>query len=79
MNIVKIVIIGILVFILTGVVAYVVESIIFRNKGTIGRYESLFEYFKKIDQKNGNIAAAVWAVIWVLLLILTALVIYLAY
>lgn len=75
---VEIIIIGVIVFLLTGVVAYLLETMLFRHTGRIGSYEGLFEYFKKIDQKNGNIAVIVWGGIWVVLMALTALVIYLA-
>lgn len=79
MSKIGIVIVAGIVFIFTGVVAYVIESVIFRYRGIIGRYEGLFEYYKKIDQKKGNIAAAVWAVLWIVLLAVSALVIYLIY
>ncbi|MBO4750070.1 MAG: hypothetical protein J5546_07100 [Lachnospiraceae bacterium] len=75
---VKALVIGIGVFIGTGFLAYVIEAIIFRNRGTIGTYESLFAYFRKVDQKAGNIAALVWAIIWMVLLVLAACFIYLA-
>ena len=77
MSKIEIGIIAIIVFVLTGVGAYAIESILFRHWGTIGRFESLYEYFKKIDQKQGNITAAVWAAIWVVLIALSALLIYL--
>ena len=70
------VIICLVLFVITGFVAYLVESILFRNMGIIGRFESLWAYFRKIDQKNGNIAAAAWAGIWVLLMILCGFCIY---
>ena len=54
MNLVKIIIVGVVLFGISGVLAYLVDSIMLRYFGTIGRYESLLEYFKKIDQKNGN-------------------------
>ena len=76
MSNIAIVIVAIIVFVFTGIVAYVIESVLFRHRGIIGRYEGLFEYFKKIDQKQGNIAAAVWAAIWVVLIVLSALLIY---
>lgn len=79
MNKIEIAIVAVIVFGLTGVGAYLIETILFRNRGTIGRYESLFDYFKKIDQKSGNLAAVVWAIIWVVLIILAALVIYVVY
>ena len=75
---VEMVIIALAIFVGTGFLAYVVEAIIYRNRGTIGSYESLWAYFRKIDQKSGNIAALVWAIIWILLLILAALFIYVA-
>ena len=78
MSKVEIALIAIGVFVGTGFLAYVVEAIIFRNRGTIGTYESLFEYFRKTDQKSGNIAALVWAIIWFVLLVLAACIIYLA-
>jgi hypothetical protein len=74
----KTIVAGVCIFIGAGFVAYVVEAIIFRNNGTIGRYESLWAYFRKVDQKKGNVAALVWAIIWIILLILTALFVYLA-
>ncbi|MCR5460335.1 MAG: hypothetical protein K6F51_10590 [Acetatifactor sp.] len=74
----KTILIGLCVFIGAGFVAYVIEAIIFRNNGTIGRYESLWAYFRKIDQKKGNVAALVWAIIWIIVIILAALFIYLA-
>lgn len=77
MSNIAIVIVAIIVFVFTGIVAYVIESVLFRHRGIIGRYEGLFEYFKKIDQKQGNIAAAVWAGIWVVLIAISAVVIYL--
>ena len=77
MSKIEIGIIAIIVFVLTGVGAYAIESILFRHKGIIGRFEGLFEYYRKIDQKQGNIAAAVWAAIWVVLIALSALLIYL--
>ena len=68
----------IIIFVTTGFVAYVVEAVWFRGIGKIGRYEGLWEYFKKIDQKNGNITAGVWAGIWVALMIICGFVMYLA-
>jgi hypothetical protein len=72
------IIVAVCVFIGAGFIAYVLEAITFRNRGVIGSYESLWEYFKKIDQKHGNIAAIVWALIWIILLVIAAFVIYLA-
>lgn len=77
MSKVEIGIVAIIVFVITGAAAYVTESLIYRRKGTIGRFESLFEYYKKADQKQGNIAAAVWALIWIAFMVLAAVVIYL--
>lgn len=68
---------AITVFVFTGAAAYLIESFIFRKRGTIGRYESLFEYYKKVDQKQGNFAAVAWALIWIVLMVLAALIIYL--
>lgn len=65
-----------ILFVATGFVAYLLESILFRNMGRIGRYERLWEYFRKIDQRNGNIAAIVWAGIWIALMVLSGLFIY---
>ncbi len=65
-----------IVFIVAGFLAYIVESIWFRHVGRIGSYESLWEYFRKIDQKNGNFTAIVWAVLWILLMILGCLGVY---
>ena len=76
MKTVETVIICLILFVFTGVVAYLLEAIWFRRIGKIGRYESLWEYFRKIDQKNGNITAAVWAGIWIGLMIVTAAIIY---
>ncbi len=77
MSKVEIGIVAVIVFVVTGVLAYVIESVVYRRRGTIGRYESLLEFYKKIDQKQGNIAAAVWALIWIALMILAAVIIYL--
>lgn len=66
----------VILFVITGFVAYLVESILFRYLGIIGRYESLWAYFRKIDQKHGNIAAAAWAGIWVLTMIICGFSIY---
>ncbi len=74
---VELVIVCIVLFVVTGCVAYVIETIWYRSKGKMGRNESLAEHYKKIDQKQGNVAAALWAVIWVILMILSALIIYL--
>ncbi len=71
------VILFLILFIVAGVLSYVVETIIFRNTGRIGRYEDLWAYYKKIDQKNGNIAVIVWAGLWVLIMALGALLFYL--
>ena len=77
MNKVELVIVCVVMFFVTGVLAYVTATIVFRNNGRIGRNESLWEYFRKIDQKNGNIVTAWWAVIWILWMIVSALIIYL--
>ena len=77
MKIVDLVIVCGILFIVTGVLAYVTATIVFRNTGRIGRYESLWEYFRKIDQKNGNIVAFWWGVIWVIWMVISALVAYL--
>lgn len=74
----KTILIGLGIFIGAGIVAYVVAAIIFRNKGTIGRDESLWDYYREADQKEGNVAALVWAIIWIILIIIMAFVIYLA-
>ena len=37
------------IFVTTGFVAYVLEAVWFRSIGKIGRYEGLWEYYKKID------------------------------
>jgi len=76
MNLVKIIIVGVVLFGISGVLAYLVDSIMLRYFGTIGRYESLLEYFKKIDQKNGNKVVVIWSITWVILMILFALIIY---
>lgn len=78
MNVVRLVIICAITFLVTGYLAYFLETIFFRYIGKIGRYETLWKYFRKIDQKNGNITAAVWAAIWIFLIILAALFIYIA-
>lgn len=77
MSRVEIGIVAIMVFVVTGVLAYVIESVVYRRRGIVRRNESLLEYYKKIDQKQGNIAAAVWALIWIALMILAAVIIYL--
>ena len=55
---VELVIVCIVLFVVTGCVAYVIETIWYRSKGKMGRNESLAEHYKKIDQKQGNVAAA---------------------
>lgn len=77
MNTTETIVLGIILFLVMGVVAYIIETIIFRETGRIGRYEGLFEYFKKIDQKNGNITAAVWAGIWIALMVICGFLMYL--
>ena len=76
MSKVELIIVFIIVFIGAGFLAYITESIWFRQIGRIGRYESLWEYFRKIDQKNGNITVIVWAVLWIVLMILGCLGVY---
>lgn len=76
MNLVKIIIVGVVLFGISGVLAYLIDSIMLRYFGIIGRYESLLEYFKKIDQKNGNKVVVIWSITWVILMILFALIIY---
>ena len=76
MNIVKIVIIALMLFIVTGFMAYLIDGILLRHVGWIGRFESLWDYFRKIDQKRGNITVVIWSVTWVLLMIIFAVVIY---
>lgn len=66
----------IVVFVLTGVLAYLATTIYFRHSGRIGRYEGLWEYYRKIDQKNGNMAVIVFGVIWVVLMALSGIIIY---
>ena len=76
MNVIKIVIIALMLFIVTGFMAYLIDGILLRYIGWIGRFESLWDYFRKIDQKRGNITVVIWSVTWVLLMIIFAVVIY---
>lgn len=77
-NIVELAIICIVVFIVTGVLAYVAETILLRRKGAVKREESLLEYYRGIEQKKGNWVVISWALIWVGLMAVSALIIYLA-
>lgn len=77
MSKVELVFVCVILFIVTGVLAYVTATIIFRNTGRIGRNESLWEYFRGADQKNGNIVTVWWAVIWIIWMIVSALIVYL--
>ena len=76
---VEMILVCLVLFVMTGVLAYITETILFRHSGRIGSHESLWEYFRKIDQKNGNIAAFWWAVIWIIWMIIRAVIAYLVW
>lgn len=78
MSKVELIIVCVVLFFVTGVLAYVTATIIFRNTGRLGRSESLWEYFRGAEQKDGNIVTAWWAVIWIAWMIVSALIVYLA-
>ena len=77
MKTVELVILCIVIFLVTGVLAYVAETILLRRKGRVKREESLLDYYRGIDQKKGNWVVVSWALIWVGLMAISALIIYL--
>ncbi|MBR6477257.1 MAG: hypothetical protein IKS85_02300 [Lachnospiraceae bacterium] len=79
MNSLSIVIVCIVLFLIAGVVAYVIETVLLRRKGKLKGDESLIDFYREIDQKQGNKVVISWTVIWLILMVLCAVIIYLVY
>ena len=79
MNSLSIVIVCIVLFLIAGVVAYVIETVLLRRKGKLKVDESLIDFYREIDQKQGNKVVISWTVIWLILMVLCAVIIYLVY
>ena len=79
MNSLSIVIVCIVLFLIAGVVAYVIETVLLRRKGKLKGDESLIDFYREIDQKQGNKVVITWTVIWLILMVLCAVIIYLVY
>lgn len=66
------ILICLILFVITGIAAYVITTVYYRSKGKMSRYEGLFDYYKKIEQREGNIVMAIWSVVWIVMMLLCA-------
>ncbi|MBP5222206.1 MAG: hypothetical protein J6Z35_03475 [Lachnospiraceae bacterium] len=73
----KIALVCLVVFLMAGIVAYLITAFYFRKKGKLGSREELFQYYRNAEQKEGNFMVLLWAGIWLALMIAGALVMYL--
>ena len=64
----EIIVLCVILFAISGIVAYILTTIIFRKNGRLGRFESLMDYYSNAEQRDGNVVLIVCAVIWLLLM-----------
>ena len=79
MKTMSIVIVCIVLFIVSGIIAYVAETVLLRSKGKMKRDDSLIRYYRAAEQKEGNKIVITWTAIWLILMVISVVIIYFVY